>query len=433
MKKLFLLVCAFLFISLPVFAGSFPDVPSDHENYDAIEYLYEEGIVNGYENGDFGPNNTVTRAEAAKIIVGGFGIGHDGSYSADFSDVQSGDWFFPFVMGAKDDGVISGHEDGLFRPGDNVNLVETLKMVVLAGDVEVDDEVDEFIFNDVENDAWYAPHALYARNKNIVWPDESGNINAGTEMTRGEFAEVIYRMITVLDTGEAFEIGGSWDYHKSTVLPFKMKFHDSWEVIKNDEQVTFFKADEDYAQFSPERIYPNTGSVTVALDPNNESLDSDSYFDNIKNAFSDADFSEFTVDGFPALEVLYSGDRIVDWYVYLDDDQVLAVYTEFGDGTAGYQLQEVIKAMLNTLEYNKVSSVDYDEILNDLFEIVLVEDMGMSALNKLPNKNIIETDTIGVGTGPVDYYYSEDVDYTFKYERENDVILDTREGETSAF
>jgi len=89
--------------------------------------------------------------------------------------------------------------------------------------------------------------------------------------------------------------------------------------------------------------------------------------------------------------------------------------------------------MLNTLEYNKISSVDYDEILNDLFEIVLVEDMGMSALNKLPNKNIIETDTIGVGTGPVDYYYSEDVDYTFKYERENDVILDTREGETSAF
>jgi len=320
MKKFFLFVCAFLFISLPVFAGSFPDVPSDHENSDAIEYLYEEGIVNGYENGDFGPNNTVTRAEAAKIIVGGFSIGHDGSYSAEFTDVQSGDWFFPFVMGAKDDGVINGHEDGLFRPGDNVNLVETLKMVVLAGDVEVDDEVDEFIFTDVEKDAWYAPHALYARNKNIVWPDESGNINSGTEMTRGEFSEVIYRMITVLDTGEAFEIGGNWDYHKSTVLPFKMKFDASWDVIKSDEQVTFFKADEDYSQFSPERIYPNTGAVTVALDPNNDSLDSDSYFDNIKNAFSDADFSEFTVDGFPALEVLYSEDRIVDWYVYLDDN-----------------------------------------------------------------------------------------------------------------
>ena len=54
-------------------------------------------------------------------------------------------------------------------------------------------------------------------------------------------------------------------------------------------------------------------------------------------------------------------------------------------------------------------------------------------LNSLPDKVIIETDTIGVGTGPVDYYYSDGVNYTFKYERAADLILDTREGKTSAF
>ena len=57
----------------------------------------------------------------------------------------------------------------------------------------------------------------------------------------------------------------------------------------------------------------------------------------------------------------------------------------------------------------------------------------METLDMLPDKTIISTDTIGVGTGPVDYYYSEGLDYTFKYERFADVILDSREGKTSAF
>jgi hypothetical protein len=57
----------------------------------------------------------------------------------------------------------------------------------------------------------------------------------------------------------------------------------------------------------------------------------------------------------------------------------------------------------------------------------------MENLNKLPEKVIIETDTIGVGTGPVDYYYSETVNYTFKYERTLDLILDTRKGRTASF
>jgi hypothetical protein len=63
----------------------------------------------------------------------------------------------------------------------------------------------------------------------------------------------------------------------------------------------------------------------------------------------------------------------------------------------------------------------------------MVEKKGMETLNLLPDKTIIETDAIGVGTGPVDYYYSEDVNYTFKYERKSDVILDKKVGKTSAF
>ena len=52
---------------------------------------------------------------------------------------------------------------------------------------------------------------------------------------------------------------------------------------------------------------------------------------------------------------------------------------------------------------------------------------------KVRDAIIIETDAIGVGTGPIDYYYSEKIDLTIKYERSADVILDAREGRTTKF
>jgi hypothetical protein len=146
-------------------------------------------------------------------------------------------------------------------------------------------------------------------------------------------------------------------------------------------------------------------------------------------------YTEFELDGLDALEILYPDDRTVDWYVYLETGDILVVYTEFGNGALGYQLTQYIKAMLTTFKYRAIDSeeVDYSELLSEIFENVLVENTGMEMLDKLPDKLIIETDAIGVGTGPVDYYYSEGVDYTFKYERADDVILDTREGQTTAF
>ena len=112
------------------------------------------------------------------------------------------------------------------------------------------------------------------------------------------------------------------------------------------------------------------------------------------------------------------------------------VYTQYGHGLLGYQLQQYIKAMLETLQYQEVTldpGEDYNELLSEILSYVLIEGKGMEELSKLPDKLIIETDAIGVGTGPVDYYYSEKLDYTFKYERDSDVILDSRKGQTTAF
>ena len=242
-------------------------------------------------------------------------------------------------------------------------------------------------------------------------------------------------MIVLESDGEPYPLHTNWELYVCDYLPFQMKYDSSsWGITENENEVVFFYSDNDLMQFSYFRLYPNSGKIIVTLDDNENELGANDYFENIETVFPDASFTEFTLHGFDALEVLYPAQQIVDWYIYLENGDVLVLYIEYGEGPMRFRHTQYLKAMLSTFEYREIAlAEDYSVLLSEIFEIVLVENMGMSMLEQLPDKTIIETDTIGVGTGPVDYYYSEGVDYTFKYERSSDVILDTREGQTTAF
>ncbi len=436
MKKLFIAFLISVFLTLPVYANSYPDVSEDHENFYAIEYLDDHNVINGYENGTFGPENSVTRAEAMKIILNALNVEIKTGITEFFPDVTAINWFFDHVMTAYENNIINGYDNGEFKPDNDVNLAETLKMLLLTAETDLEENVDFNVFNDVNKNDWFAPHMLYAKDMNIILSDNEGNIYPNQSMTRAAFSEIVYRMMIILENdGQPFSIHENWNYYESSNLPFKMKYDDSWNLTEQGEEFVFWKADSEYNQFSPSRIYPNTAIVKVIHDLNEANLDQASYFKNIKDAFQGANYTEFNLGNLSALEVLYANDRIVDWYIYLNDGSSLVVYTEYGNGNLGYQNQQIIKSMLSTLEYVHVdkNADNYAVLLSEILENILIENTGVDTLDLLPESTIIETDTIGVGTGPVDYYYSETLDYTFKYERASDVILDYREGETTAF
>lgn len=439
MKKFLISIPLFFAFSIPVFAATFPDVPTNHENYAAIEYLKSKGVIKGYADGNFGPDNPVNRAEATKIIDNSFNIKIDGDYEILFPDVLDTAWYFKYVMGAHEAGLIDGYKDGKFHPVSTVNLAESMKILLMAGNPELptDMPTDGSIktFNDVPSDAWYFPYVAFGKDKNILMADDEGNIEPGQNMTRGKFAEIVYRMMKVkANSFKAFDMSTNWPYYESKTLPFKMKFENKyWTIIENTNEVIFFKPDNNYGQFSPTRIYPNSAMIKVTLDPNEAERSKPDYFANIKKVFKDAQFDNFTVGELSALEVIYAADRTLDWYIYLTDHTVLVVYTEYGDDVLNPQIPDIMKSMLDTLTHQKVSTVDYDEIMATIFSNILVKGKGMEMFGLILDETIIETDAIGIGTGPVDYYYSAVLNHTFKYERSSDTILDKREGKTSAF
>lgn len=171
-----------------------------HKNETAIQYLYDEGIVEGYPDGTFKPDNNLTRAELMKILV--LGAGYDPNaetYSNCFPDVGD-DWFARYVCFAKEQGWVEGYEDGTFKPGNNVLKVEAIKMLLEIFNVRLN-YFPESPFEDVGLDQWYSTYVITAAELNLL--EETGLYNPGDLITRGGVSENIYRLI--IDEQQRFD------------------------------------------------------------------------------------------------------------------------------------------------------------------------------------------------------------------------------------
>lgn len=111
--------------------AAFSDVPSTVNYAEAVNILSNLGIINGYEDGTFKPDNTITRAEVATIMVNALGYGETNGETV-FSDVPADHWAAGYINTAYNNGIISGMGDGTFAPGANVTYEQVVRMIVSA-------------------------------------------------------------------------------------------------------------------------------------------------------------------------------------------------------------------------------------------------------------------------------------------------------------
>lgn len=205
MKKVLLLTALVVGMSQTAFA-SFPDVPADHENADAIAWLQLEGAVQGYPDGSFKPEKLVNRAEFLKMLYETIGMeGHEPQLS--FPDVPANEWYTKYVKEAFYTSVAVGYPDGYFRPENNINFAEAVK-VVMNGFFDVDDlygdgsdytPCDEVLtdYNGIDQGAWYWKYLHVADEFCIINFEHSAylpmNYNPSAYITRADMAELLYR------------------------------------------------------------------------------------------------------------------------------------------------------------------------------------------------------------------------------------------------
>ena len=133
-KILSVVMTVMMIMSLMIcsYAASFSDVEATHSNYTAITTLADMGIINGYTDGTFKPDNAVTRAEMAKLISVLYGYDVATVAKSPFTDVADDHWAVTFISTMKDVGIINGMGDGTFLPNNEVTYEQCLKMIVCA-------------------------------------------------------------------------------------------------------------------------------------------------------------------------------------------------------------------------------------------------------------------------------------------------------------
>ena len=108
--------------------NNFSDVSADKWYNNAVSTLCHMGVLGGYSDGTFRPNAPITRAEFAKIAVSFAQTNGSAVYSY-FTDVKTTDWFAPYVTTAKDSGLIEGYSDGSFKPENRITRAEACTIV----------------------------------------------------------------------------------------------------------------------------------------------------------------------------------------------------------------------------------------------------------------------------------------------------------------
>ena len=173
-------------------AVEFKDVSKRDKYYDAIRALSKARVINGRPDGTFGADDSVNRVEALKFVLEGVSEDLSSGHSP-FDDVENDGWYSPYLYTAYQRGVVSGYEDGTFKPGNEVNKVEFLTMLFKGMDVEVPQEADVAPYEDVPKGEWFTPMVSYAKELGLI--EDGQKFYPGEAMTRGEVAYAIHQLM----------------------------------------------------------------------------------------------------------------------------------------------------------------------------------------------------------------------------------------------
>ena len=144
--------------------NDYTDVDADAWYNNAVSTLSNAGILNGYEDGTFQPDGNITRAEFATITARFFEATYEGEDL--FSDI-AGHWAADYINQAANAGIVDGYPDGTFRPQQNITRAEAMTMVNRTIDRHPDAEhfLDGMItWSDNHEDAWYYEQVQEATN-----------------------------------------------------------------------------------------------------------------------------------------------------------------------------------------------------------------------------------------------------------------------------
>jgi len=170
----------------------FIDLNPEHQYYEEIAQVKEQGIVNGNPDGTIQADELINRAALAKILIESISTDEEIANAhlgiARYSDVDTEAWYAPYLELANLKEIMTGDEGkDTVRPAEGANGAEVAKMIVIAFELELKSAV-------YDNDVWYSKYLQTLEDLNALPYD-----NADHEVTRGEMMYIIAKVMDSLE------------------------------------------------------------------------------------------------------------------------------------------------------------------------------------------------------------------------------------------
>ena len=115
---------------------TFQDLPAKHWAAKAVELLNRKNILDGVSSNSFAPQQNLTRGQVAKIMALLTGVPGT-TEPPQFKDLQADKWSTVFVTAAKKEGLVGGYSDGSYKPEQAITRAELAKLVVMAAKINM--------------------------------------------------------------------------------------------------------------------------------------------------------------------------------------------------------------------------------------------------------------------------------------------------------
>ncbi len=267
MKKLIATALAVVMIFGLVSVGfaatsEFPDIEG-YEFEAEVRRLASLGVIAGYPDGTFRPEEAVTRAEFAKMIVVMLGLENAANLmkgqAVSFSDVPATHWASGYINVAEMKGVVNGYPDGTFKPEGSITYAEALKMILTA----MGYHEEGFVVL-----RWPTTWIIQAAEIGL---DEDVEVLANLPISRGEVAKLFDNSLTIPHVKV-----GEYGFEPAILRKVTLLGSEIVEYVTFMSKLGIDKV-EGLVVDSPELWSNKTGLVTVKVDSDSETLEIEDY------------------------------------------------------------------------------------------------------------------------------------------------------------
>ena len=268
MKKVLSIVLSLVMVicMMPVMAfaatsnAAYSDI-SGEKCEGAVNVLDALGVVDGYEDGTYRPDQTVTRAEMAKLIITALGVAdYASATNSSYSDMALAQWAIPYVEYATNLNIVEGVGGGRFSPGNPVTYEQAATMIVRA--LGFTDECNEM------NGTW---PAIYVQKATALGLFNNVSNGGSTGANRGDIAVMLYNALTVPEVyadndGQTNKKVGSDGGDVTMMDTLNVNGSSEYKIVTNADADTAVNSIAGYVGAAAEVIYNQDGDVLALSD-----------------------------------------------------------------------------------------------------------------------------------------------------------------------